>query len=154
MTDQSATLIGWREWAALPLLGIDAIKVKVDTGARTSALHAFEVHTFFRQQVEWVRFRLHPLQHNSDREVVCECPVLDRRQVTDSGGHREQRVLIRTEVMIGTHRWPIDITLTDRETMRFRMLLGRTALPGFLVDASCSYLISESRQGTVSGASV
>src|SRR5690606_40818568 len=111
--------VGWREWAALPELDIPAIKVKVDTGARTSALHAFEVNTFERDGSEWVRFRLHPLQDNTEHECVCECPVIDRRVVSDSGGHREERVVISTQIEFGGRRWPIEMTLTDRDSMRF-----------------------------------
>lgn len=133
--------IGWREWASLPGLGIDAIKVKVDTGARTSALHAFEVKTFMQDGREWVRFRIHPLQNNTELECECVCPVLDRRQVSDSGGHREERVVIQADIDMGGRRWPIEITLTDRETMKFRMLLGRTAMKGLYVDPQASFLL-------------
>lgn len=133
--------IGWREWARLPELGIDAIKVKVDTGARTSALHAFEVKTFMQDGREWVRFRIHPLQKNTELECECVCPVLDRRQVSDSGGHIEERVVIQADIEMGGRRWPIEITLTDRETMKFRMLLGRTAMKGLHVDPQASFLL-------------
>jgi|SRR5690554_173628 len=134
-------IIGWREWAALPDLGIEQIKVKVDTGARTSALHAFEVNTWFDGEQEWVRFRIHPLQKNNELIKECVCPVLERRQVTDSGGHREERIVIRSDLIMGERRWPIDITLTDRESMKFRMLLGRTAMEGLCVDPNNSYLL-------------
>ena len=137
--------VGWREWAALPELDIPAIKVKVDTGARTSALHAFEVNTFERDGGEWVRFRLHPLQDNTEHECVCECPVIDRRVVSDSGGHREERVVISTQIEFGGRRWPIEMTLTDRDSMRFRMLLGRTAMDGLVVDPSSSFLLGGNR---------
>ncbi|MCB1838058.1 MAG: ATP-dependent zinc protease [Alcanivoracaceae bacterium] len=137
--------VGWREWAALPELDIPAIKVKVDTGARTSALHAFEVNTFERDGSEWVRFRLHPLQDNTEHECVCECPVIDRRVVSDSGGHREERVVISTQIEFGGRRWPIEMTLTDRDSMRFRMLLGRTAMDGLVVDPSSSFLLGGNR---------
>lgn len=133
--------MGWREWVGLPQLGIEHIKAKVDTGARTSALHAFEINTFFKEQQEWVRFRIHPLQKNSHLEVECQCPIVARRVVTDSGGHSEERLVIRTDIQLADQCWPIEITLTDRENMTFRMLLGRTAMGGFCVDPHASYLL-------------
>ena len=132
--------VGWREWASLPELGIDAIKMKVDTGARTSAIHAFEVESVKRDDTEWVRFALHPIQ-DQPQVTVCEAPVLDRRVVTDSGGHKEERPVILTEIDLGGRRWPIEITLTDRETMKFRMLLGRTAMTEIRVEPTESFLL-------------
>ncbi|MFN3714097.1 MAG: ATP-dependent zinc protease [Alcanivoracaceae bacterium] len=138
--------IGWREWASLPELGIQRIKVKADTGARTSALHAFELQTYLDEGEEWVRFLIHPLQKNNDLVTECICRVVERRQVTDSGGRTEERIVIATDIRLGDRRWPIEITLTDRENMKFRMLLGRTAMDGLCVDPNASYLLGRKKR--------
>lgn len=134
-------ILGWREWVALPDLGIHAIKAKVDTGAKTSALHAFNVELYRENGVEMVRFLIHPIQNDQDFQIECIAPLKDRRQVTDSGGHKETRYVIETDVVIGSRRYPIELTLTDRDTMRFRMLLGRSGIENkALVDPSASHI--------------
>ncbi|MBI1729704.1 ATP-dependent zinc protease [Candidatus Acetothermia bacterium] len=136
--------IGWREWVSLPELGIPAIKAKIDTGARTSTLHAFLVETFQESGRQRVRFGVHPLEKRSDVRVFCIADLIDRRIVTDSGGHHEQRHVISTAICVGERQWPIEITLSNREEMRFRMLLGRTALDGLVIDPGASYCMGRS----------
>ena len=139
--NQSLPTLGWREWVALPDLGIPRLKCKVDTGARSSALHALYLEPFASRGKDRIRFGIHPLQRRTDREYICTADVLDQRIVADSGGHRERRYVIETTVVLGEESWPIEITLTDRDTMRFRMLLGRTAIrKKFVVNPASSYL--------------
>lgn len=134
-------ILGWEEWVALPELGLPAIKVKVDTGARTSALHAYYVEPFGSARARKVRFGVHPLPRRRDLAVDCTARLIDRREVRSSSGEREQRYVIETEIGIGGHHWPIEITLADRNMMTYRMLLGRQAIQaGMLVDPSSSFL--------------
>lgn len=147
MTIINRTEIGWREWVDLPELDLPKIKAKIDTGARTSALHAFDLNEFKKDGEMWVRFGIHPLQKNSNLERYCEAKVVDQRAVTDSGGHRENRYVICTPVVMGTETFPIEITLTNRDTMSFRMLIGRTALTDkFAVLPASSFLFGDFSQ--------
>lgn len=139
-------LMGWREWVGLPELGIAHIKAKVDTGAKTSALHAYYVEHFERDGRPWVRFGVHPLQASLEPAVDCEAPVKDVRRVTDSGGHAEMRPVIETTLLVNGREFRIELTLTDRETMLFRMLLGRKALKRrFVVDSGKSFVLGGSK---------
>lgn len=136
--------VGWREWFALPELGIERIKAKVDTGARTSALHAFHIEYYTEKGQARVFFKIHPLQYDFDNVVDCTADVIDIRWVTDSGGHKEQRFVIQTLLQAADQSWPIEVTLTNREDMRFRMLLGRTAMrKRMLVNPAVSYRLGK-----------
>jgi ribosomal protein S6--L-glutamate ligase len=120
--------LGWEEWLALPALGLPALRAKIDTGAKTSALHAFDIAPFGPALAPSVRFSVHPVPGNARLSVHCAAPVIDRREVISSNGDRELRYVVETEVEVGTTRWPIEITLTDRAGLSTRMLLGRQAL--------------------------
>ena len=137
-------LCGWREWVELPSLGVGPIKAKVDTGARTSAIHADAIEEFHRGGDLWARFLVHPNQRSKRGATWCEAPVADQRTVRDSGGRTEERYVVKTDLRIGEQTWPIEITLTSRDSMGFRMLLGRTALrKRLLVDPGRSYLVGK-----------
>lgn len=141
-------LIGWREWIALPELSIDAIKAKVDTGARSSALHAFDVERFERDGAPWVRFRVHPVQRDTDITVEAMAALADERSVRSSLGHAQIRPVIVTPVRLGQDRWPVELTLTNRDVMGFRFLLGRQAIRGrYAVDPGRSYVHGRPPEG-------
>lgn len=133
--------VGWREWAGLPDLKIRRVKVKVDTGARSSSLHALNIEEFHRDGQDFVRFDVQPRQRSERRQVVCEAPVLEFRQIRSSNGKVQRRPVIRTTLALLDQQFSVDLTLTDRSKMGFRMLVGREALRSrFVVDAAGSFL--------------
>lgn len=135
-------IIGWREWAALPALGIPAMKVKVDTGARTSALHAYAIRVHDSSAI----FRVHPIQRDTRTVVECRADLMDYREVRSSTGRPTRRPVIRTEIELFGDRWPVELTLVSRARMGFRMLLGRQAIRGrFVVDPGLSFLAGAPR---------
>ena len=137
----SSTLAGWREWVTLSGSGVEWVKAKLDTGARSSSIHAFDVALFERDGREWVRFSIHPWQRSEADSAVVERPVHDRRSVRSSSGHVEERFIVLLDVGLVGRTVTAEVSLTDRDEMGFRMLVGREALrQGFLVDSGRSYL--------------
>lgn len=133
-------LVGWREWVRLPSAGVDWIKAKIDTGARTSAIHAFDLNEFTRDGQSWVQFSIHPWQATAEDSVQVTCPALDVRAVRSSNGSVEERRAVEMVVRLAGRELTTPVTLSNRDEMGFRMLIGREALAqGFLVDASVSY---------------
>lgn len=133
-------LIGWREWAALPQFGVDRIKAKIDTGARSSSLHAFALKRFRRGDASWVRFQIHPAQRKKTPSFDVEVEVMEYRLIRSSNGKAARRPVIVTEIEMMGRRWPIELTLASRDEMGFRMLLGREAIRNrFLVDTGSSF---------------
>ena len=138
--DPPLVIIGWREWVSMPRLGIKQTKAKIDTGARSSSLHAFEIESFTKQGKDWVRFQVHPIQRRDDLIVSCEAPIHDVRHIRSSSGEASERFVIRTPISWMGQTWKIDLTLADRSLMGFRMLIGREAIRGrVLVDSGRSY---------------
>jgi len=143
MTNQKL-ILGSEEWCSFPELGIPAIKARVDSGAKTSALHAINISPFIKEGEPWVKFDINPIQNNVKTIIHCEAPLIDKRIVKSSSGFREQRFVIQTTVDIGELQWPIEMTLTNRDSMGFRMLLGREAMSGrALVDPERKYVLGE-----------
>lgn len=140
-TSHSNTLTGWREWVALPDLGVDWIKAKIDTGARTSSLHAFDIVEFDQDGEPWVRFRVKPWQDSQLDAVVVELPVHDRRAVRSSSGHAQQRLVVELLIRLVDREVLAEVTLSNRDEMGFRMLIGREALrQGYSIDPARSFL--------------
>jgi len=141
---QNKVILGSEEWCSFPELGIPTIKARVDSGAKTSALHAINIAPFIKNDTNWVRFDINPIQNNLKTVIHCEAPLIDKRIVKSSSGFREQRYVIQTNLEIGDSKWPIEMTLTNRDSMGFRMLLGREAMSGrVLVDPEQQYLLGQ-----------
>jgi hypothetical protein len=141
LTSSQLKALGWREWVALPEFNVGLIKAKIDTGAHSSALHAFAIEPYRKAGQRWLMFAIHPKQLCVDEIVECHALIKDRRFVTDSGGHKQRRYIIESQVVIGKNSISAEMSLTNRDNMRFRILIGRTALRGhFMVDPGLSYL--------------
>lgn len=140
-------ILGSEEWCSFPELGIPTIKARVDSGAKTSALHAINIAPFTRNDSNWVKFDINPIQNNIKTVIHCEAPMVDKRIVKSSSGFREHRYVILTQIAVGDTIWPIEMTLTNRDSMGFRMLLGREAMSGrILVDPAQKYLLGQPSQ--------
>lgn len=144
-------IIGWKEWFSLDCIALPAIKGKIDTGAKTSALHAFNIETFYIEDVEYVRFDIHPLQKNKRLVRSCISRVIDRRMVSDSSGKKEKRIVIKSDLKIGDKKIRVELTLTNRDNMSFRMLLGREAImqAKMVVDISKSFVQGKLKKSKV-----
>ncbi|WP_433829568.1 30S ribosomal protein S6--L-glutamate ligase [Flavobacterium anhuiense] len=141
---QNKVILGSEEWCSFPELGIPTIKARVDSGAKTSAMHALNIAPFIKNDTNWVKFDINPIQNNIKTVIHCEAPLVDKRIVKSSSGFREHRYVIQTSLKIGDTKWPIEMTLTNRDSMGFRMLLGREAMSGrVLVDPEQKYLLGQ-----------
>lgn len=133
--NKAKTIIGWREWCSLPDLGLTQIAAKIDTGAKTSSLHAFKIKPFMHEGEHWVSFNVHPRQRRRQPEIRCKAKVVDERMVTSSNGCAEARIVISTRLVIGPHSFVSELTLSNRDEMGFRMLIGRQSLAKrFVID--------------------
>lgn len=139
MVIRESLLVGWREWASLPMLNIPFIKVKIDTGAKTSALHAYNLEITEINRKKYASFIIHPLQKNNNVTTHVKAEIIGNRLVKSSNGYKEKRLVIRSLIKIGYYCWNIDITLTKRDIMRYRMLLGREAMKFMIIDPNRSY---------------
>lgn len=141
---QNKVILGSEEWCAFPELGIPTIKARVDSGAKTSAMHAINIAPFIKNDANWVKFDINPIQNNIKTIIHCEAPLVDKRIVKSSSGFREHRYVIQTSIKLGDVKWPIEMTLTNRDSMGFRMLLGREAMSGrVLVDPEEKYMLGQ-----------
>jgi ribosomal protein S6--L-glutamate ligase len=138
------TIIGAEEWLSFPALGVHAVKARVDSGAKISSIHAFNVSEFRREGRLWVSFEVHPLQNNRTTIIRCELPVHDKRRIKSSSGESEQRYVVLAPMQLGDQQWDIELSLSNRDSMEFRMLLGREAMEGrLLVDPSLRYAMGD-----------
>lgn len=137
-------MIGWREWAAFPDLGVERINAKIDTGAKSSAIHAFRVSVSESADGPWVEFALHPRRRRKKPEIFCRAPLIDTRLIKSSNGQTEERFVINTPLRMGDQIWPIELTLTNRDAMGYRLLVGRDALARrFMIKPDASYLLGK-----------
>lgn len=144
-------VVGSEEWCSFPALGVPLIKARVDSGAKTSSIHAFNIHTFKRDGRSWVSFEIHPLQHDRKITINCEAPVVDRRTVKSSSGQADKRYVISATMGMGGQSWVVELTLANRDSMGFRMLLGREAMNNrILVDPSASFLLGSKTKEEIS----
>lgn len=134
--------VGWHEWVRLPCLGIDQMIAKIDTGALTSALHAVEIDRDYVGGAPWVKLKVHTDRHHPEKFLLTEAAVVDAREVRSSSGDAQRRLVIESDLIMGGTRWPIELSITDRKKMGFRMLLGRRAMAGrMLVDPAAAFLL-------------
>ena len=144
--DPELAIIGWRETLTLPDLGIKSIKAKIDTGARTSALHAFNCQEIQQNNQKIIRFAVHPIQRDNKQTILAEAELLEYRKITNSGGQAQMRPVIFSTIVLGEYQWQVELTLTNRDVMGFRMLLGRQAVRDrFLIDPRRSFVQSNRR---------
>ena len=141
---KAKTIIGWHEWCRFPKLNLPGIIAKIDTGAKTSSLHAFKIKPFKREGESWVNFDVHPLQRHRYPVINCESRVVDERAVTSSNGTTEHRIVISTSMVLGGRVFPTELTLTNRDEMGFRLLIGRKSLNRrFIVDPSLKLTLGD-----------
>ena len=146
MKKKDLSIVGWREWVALPDFGVSKIKAKIDSGARTSSLHAHKLKILKKDDTEYVQFYIHPQQDSSKEKVLCEAVVLEYRKIKSSNGLTEKRPVIQTTLKMMGQSWLIELSLTKRDEMGFRMLLGRTSLSKrFVIDVSKSFLTTKEK---------
>lgn len=134
------TIVGWKEWVSLPDLDLPSIKAKIDTGATTSSLHAYKITYVKKGEKRYVRFEVHPIQHNKKIKVSCIAPLIEKRSVKSSTGELTKRPVIKTTLQIGDSLWEIELNLTNRDSMGMRMLIGREALKRVLVNPTHKFL--------------